>query len=310
MLLQGQPTGILALGLALAYAAWTRGQHGRAALVLSVAFLAFKPHLAIGLVIYTLALRNRRAAVGLVSGAVGVLGISLAATGPAGVIGSLGAPSLSSQISPVQTMLGFMGLAGSQFGPGMLTDLVTALLSLAAAAACWLAGRQALRRPDHIEIPLAAAAVLSLLLAPHLLVHDLVILTPVVVWCLAVAAQRDIRFTSRWPGAAGSGVLGFWFVLGWAARGTQPAAMPRRLVPYLLITAAVALAGAAVRERGAGPGEGPRPEITLVPGAPGGARSGESSPAVDAGRTGPPGRDDGQDDALPVFGGGGAPRRI
>ena len=249
MLLEGQPTGILALGLALAYVAWTSGHNGLAALSISVAFFALKPHLAIGLVIYMLALHNRRALLGLASGAMAVVALSLAVAGPAGVIGFLTAPGLSSQVSALQTMLGFTGLAGSQFGPGALTDIVAGLLSLAAVAGCWFAGRHARRHPTSIEVPLAVAAVLSLLLAPHLLVHDLVILAPVVVWCLAAAARSDVRRTSWWPGAAGLVVLSLWLALGWAARGPQPEAMPRRLVPYLLIAAVVILAAAAYRQR-------------------------------------------------------------
>ena len=51
--------------------------------------------------------------------------------------------------------------------------------------------------------------ILSLLAAPHLLVHDLVLLAPPLVWLLARAARNDARAFS----AASVGVIAIWALL-------------------------------------------------------------------------------------------------
>ena len=157
-----------------------------------------------------------------------------------------------------------------------------------------LGGRRAVAAgTDGSEPALAVATVLSLLLAPHLLVHDLAILTPVVVWCLALGARSDRFRWTAWPGPAPPATLGLWFVLGWAARGTHPAGMPRRLVPDTVRHRGAGRLGGRGRGRAAGqpqrgwvrPGGAlPRNHRDRVAGnSPGLTRS--AAPVRDAGRT-------------------------
>ena len=82
-------------------AATTAAPHSRS----SLAFPAFKPHLAIGLVVFVLALRNRRAALGLVAGGSSPLQrCRWRWRAQPGCAAFSPRPASSSDVSPVQTM--------------------------------------------------------------------------------------------------------------------------------------------------------------------------------------------------------------
>ena len=245
---QAQWTPLAALGLAVAYSCW-RGDRralGAAALVASAAIA--KPHLALGLLAFMLGWRDRRVIVGAVAGAAGIALASLAIVGSSGVAGFLGIVAGSTVRWDLRLMLSVSGLAGSYLGNGAAAHAAaTAGTVLACGAACWL-GARARRPPEHLDLCLAGAAVLSLLAAPHAYLHDLVLLAPVAAWSLALQPQTE-RTSWRWPGV----VLGLWTLVNAAAvidLADQAAFPPGQLTAWALIAAAV-VAGAGVR--GAGP---------------------------------------------------------
>jgi alpha-1,2-mannosyltransferase len=234
--LLGQWDGLSALGLAVAYALWRRDRRLLGGGVLAGCMLLAKPHLALGLAAMVLAWRDRRVLAGTAS-AVVALGIaSLAAVGPAGIAGFIGSAGDNAGAVPLASMQGFTGLTGSWLGDGAAATLIAAAFGAAALACCVAVGRRLSRDRRALEPCLALATVLSLLASPHLLVHDLVVLAPMVVAMLAWAAQRDQA--AAWPGLCGRAVLAGWVVLSLTAAldlGAQGVGPPGRLVPWALL---------------------------------------------------------------------------
>ena len=243
LLLLGQWDGVCALGLALAYAAWRRDRPFAAGLWLALGFGIAKPHLAIGLLAFALGRRDRRALLGMAVGAAALIAVSVATVGPGATLGFLGASSFALGNIPARSTVGLLGLAASWLGSGSVAGGIAIAGGVLGVAACVYLGWRSRGHPDRLEITLAGAAALSLLVAPHLLPHDLVVLAPVFVWVAARAAQLDAPRT--WPGRTGITVLAGW--LGFALlvaidAGAGAPAPPGRLVPWGLMAAAVALA--------------------------------------------------------------------
>ena len=243
MLLLGQWDGVCALGLALAYAAWRRDRPFAAGLWLALGFGIAKPHLAIGLLAFAIGRRDRHALLGIAAGAAALIAISVAAVGPAATLGFLGASSFALGNTPAPSTLGLLGLAASWLGSGPAATAIAIAGGILGLAACGLLGWRSHGRPDRMETTLAAAAALSLLVAPHLLAHDLVVLAPAFVWLAARAARVDAP--RPWPGRAGTYVVAGWLLLALLVAldtGASAPAPPGRLVPWGLMAAAVALA--------------------------------------------------------------------
>ncbi len=264
LLLQGQWDGLSALSLALAYAAWRRGHTGRAGALLMGGALLAKPHLAVGLAVWLLARRDRRGLAGAAAAAAAVAGASLLLAGPAASAAWLQALTMSAGHTGVASLVGLTGLLGSWIpGHGPAHEATAQLLAvaptLAALGACWLLGDRARRRPDLLEPALAGATALSLLAAPHLLIHDLVLLAPALVWTVAWASGR--------AGHERSLVVHGWLLLNLAVVldwGRGDPGLPGRLVPLVLIAAGVAAARACgVRLRA------PRPSHAVAAASPG-----------------------------------------
>ena len=247
LLLLGQWDGTCALGLALAYANLRRGRSARGGAWLAAGAAFAKPHLAIGLATYALGRRDRRLLLGAAAAVAALAGVALAAAGPAGTAGFARAALDSTGRWPLRSMLGFSGLFGSWLGDTATAHALAAAGTAGAALACGVLGAAVRRSPRLLEPALAGAAALSLLASPHLLGHDLVLLAPALVWCLAWAAQADHRVA--WPGPAGLRVIGLWLVVTLAARvdlGNDAPAPPGRLVPWALLAvgcAALAVCG-------------------------------------------------------------------
>jgi hypothetical protein len=238
--LLGQWDGVSALGLAGAYALWRRGNGFAGGAVLAAAAAIAKPHLAIGLAALLLGWRDRRVLAGAAAGLAAVLLLSFLAVGAEGLGGFVAAARDDAGRWPLASMLGFTGLFGSWLGNGAATQVLAAAGSALAVAGCLLLGRRLARDRAVLEPCLAAATLLSLVASPHLLSHDLVLLSPMLVALLAWAACRDRSLP--WPGPHGRTVLAAWVVLSVAAAldlGAQSSAPPGRLVPWAL----VALAG-------------------------------------------------------------------
>ena len=249
LLVEGQWDGIAALGLAAGYALWRRDRSLAAGLAVALGIGVAKPHLALGLAAFVIGRRDWRAAAGALAGAAALLLASVAMVGVGGVQAYVAA-LLQPSNSPVREMLGFSGLFGSWLGPGRLADLLTIIGGgLALAAALW-AGARVRRDPALLELGLFAAAALSLLASPHLLVHDLTLLAPPLVALLGRLAARD----RSWPDPASQALLGGWIALSVLAlvdlSGQQAGGQGLRLVPWALIglgfgSAAALAAGAA-----------------------------------------------------------------
>jgi hypothetical protein len=247
LLLLGQWDGVSALGLALAYAAWRRGHEGRAGALLIGSALLAKPHLALGLAVWLLALRNRRALIGAAAAAATVVLASIALAGPGSLAGWVGALRVSTSTSPLASLVGFTGLLGSWIGNGAAVETAAGVCSVLALAVCWALGDRARRTQGLLEPSLAGATALSLLAAPHLLTHDLALLVPALVWTVAWAAASD-------PGGRRlAAVATGWVVLSLTARldfNQVAMAPPGRLTPVVLLAiGAIAARACGVRLR-------------------------------------------------------------
>ena len=131
-----------------------------------------------------------------------------------------------------------MGLATSWLGTGVGATAFGLAGSLVALAGCAVLGARSAGRPMRLEAALAGALALSLVASPHLLAHDLVLLAPAFVWCLAQAAAAD--GTAAWPGQAAGRLLTGWVGLNLLVdldTGNSAPAPPGRLVPWALLLA-------------------------------------------------------------------------
>jgi hypothetical protein len=228
-LLMGQWDGLCTLGLALAYAAWRRERPGLAGLALALTIAPTKPHIALGLAAFLLATRQPRALAGAAAGVAVTFAAGLLVAGLQGWGDWLGSLSLSSSHSPLQSLLGFTGFFGSWLGDTTAARTLATIATVAAVAACALLGDRYRRDRDALEPALAGAAALSLVAAPHLLMHDLVLLAPAAAWTLQWAATRSSQTHLRG--------LAAWLLLNLAALldlGNSASAPPGRLVPLAL----------------------------------------------------------------------------
>jgi len=238
LLLQAQWDGVEALGLALAYLAWRRGWPGWAGVAIALSFGITKPHLAFGLVAFLIARGERRALGGAIAATGGMVMASILLVGVHGTLAFASAPATSAGVSPLPTMLGFTGLVYSNLQTGMGAEVLVAVGAALAVALAAALGSLSRRDPAKLEIALAGATVLSLLCAPHLLIHDLVVLAPVLVWCVARAEQAVGDRLTSWSEFA---LMGGWIALSEAALvdvGNAAVGVPGRLVPWLLLVAA------------------------------------------------------------------------
>jgi alpha-1,2-mannosyltransferase len=234
--LLGQWDGFSALGLAAAYALWRRDARFAGGLVLAASALIAKPHLALGLAALLVGWRDRRVLAGAACGVAAIALVSVLAVGPQGIGGFVAAVRGDAGRWPLASLLGFTGLSGSWLGDGTAAQLVAAACSVAALGACVVLGRRLAGDSLALEPCLAAATLLSLLASPHLLSHDLVLLSPVLVALVGWAAMRDRA--APWPGPTGRAVLAGWALLAAATAldlGQQQAAPPGRVVPLALL---------------------------------------------------------------------------
>jgi Glycosyltransferase family 87 len=183
----GQWDGIPALGVALAYALWSRGHEGRAALVLTVLLVSGKPHLALGLLAFAAARGSRRGLLGIAMGVVltGVVDLALVqAMGMRGWIDTLGQISTLSATASLSVFGLLANTVGGSVAEGVAVVAAAALLA-GAGAFGWLSSRGA-----RLPICLLGATCVSLLVSPHLFSQDLALLIPVVAAMLALALAR------------------------------------------------------------------------------------------------------------------------
>ncbi len=247
LLLQGQWGSLTALGLALAYREWRRGNQTRGALILVIAAGVAKPHLALGLAAFLLGWGRRRVLLGALGGAAGLAAASLAAVGTAGVLAFASLATAQGGAWNLRRMLSFIAIPGSIDGNGTASEVIGLAGTAVACVVAWRLGVLVRKHPDRLAPALIAAAVLSLVGAPHAYAQDLVMLAPALIWAVAVAGDR------------GLGVLGLWALVTIAAfvdfvdGGTFP---PGQLAPWALLLAAILACRQAWRPRVTEPGPG------------------------------------------------------
>jgi hypothetical protein len=197
--------------------------------------------------VFVVARGERRAIGGAVCGVAVAATLSLLVSGTSGVAGFVGALGGALANTPPPSTVGLAGLVSSWTGSGPSTVALVLSGSLVALAAAAVLGVRS-RRRDRLEWALGGAVALSLLVAPHLLTHDLVLLAPPLVWCTARAVRR---------GATDATASGWaWPALAWMAlaalvaldAGNGAQAPPGRVVPWGLIAGGAA-ALLALRQR-------------------------------------------------------------
>jgi Glycosyltransferase family 87 len=235
LVVEGQWDGVSVLGVALAYAAWRRGRPELAGFALGFTAAIAKPQLVIGIAAYMVGRRDWRAVAGALAGAALSLVIALLAVGPHGLAAFVAAVSTPHN-SPTAEMQGSTGLFGSLLGqaPGVYFLSIGAGL-MAAAVAGWL-GTISHRRTELFEPSLCGAVTLSLFASPHLLGHDLTLITPVLVVGLAWLAGRPTE--KRWPGPTTLAVIAGWALLSFATLtdlAQNSVGLPGRATPWALL---------------------------------------------------------------------------
>lgn len=244
LLVEGQWDGLPALGVALAYLGWRRGDHLAPGFAAGFAFAAAKPHLAAGVVAFMAGRRDWRGLAGAAAGAGAVALGGLVTAGPGATSGFVHA-LLQPENSPPAQMQGVSGLIGSLFGGGLGAYAIALLLGgVGALVAGWL-GAVSRRRSGLLEPALLGATALSLWASPHLLGHDLVILAPPLVATLAWAMGHQVPPVREWPGALTLGLVAGWGALSIASDldlGQSAVGLPGRLTPWVLLAGAVAIA--------------------------------------------------------------------
>lgn len=198
LLLQGQWSSLTALGLALAYRDWRHGHEVRGAVILVLAAGIAKPHLALGLAAFLIGWRRRRVILGALTGLATLAVASLAVVGTAGVIAFAGLATAQGGAWDLARMLSFIAIPGSIAGNGTTSEVIGLCGTAVACVIAWALGDLARRRPERFDRALIAAAVLSLLGAPHAYAQDLVMLAPVLVWAIALAGERSLAMVGIW----------------------------------------------------------------------------------------------------------------
>jgi len=245
-LLQGQSDLVMLLPLSAAYVAWARGRQGWAGIFAGLALV--KPQLMLLVPVLFLARRAWPALAAFGSTAAGLGLVSLAAFGPAALIGYAGVIGGwavgGTQAWPItgQTVYSLRGVLESIPG-GRLPALgvLVVLLGLVALSLAW--------RPHVPRLDMAVAVAASLALSPYQNLHDLLLLV------LPGLAVADLALAGRlrWPAAAAAVLaLGYAGVNLTLLLGTRTAA-----------AACLALAGYLVLERLAvRPDPVPLPELS------------------------------------------------
>jgi Glycosyltransferase family 87 len=260
LLLQGQWTSLTALGLAFAFRDWRHGHELRGSVILVLAAGVAKPHLALGLAAFLLGWGRRRVILGALGGVAGLGVASLVAVGTAGVLAFAGLATAQSGAWDLRRMLSFIAIPGSIAGNGTTSEVIGLAGTAAACLVAWRLGALARRRPERFDRALIAAAVLSLVGAPHAYAQDLVMLAPVLIWAIAIAAERRIAIVGLWALITAAAFVDF------IDGGAFP---PGQLAAWTLIAAAAAASFEAWRptllQHGSGsPVAAPRPTAATV----------------------------------------------
>ena len=249
---EGQWDGLSVLGLSLGYWAWRRDRSMLAGVAIGLGAAVAKPHLVLGVLAFIAGRRDWRAALGAGCAAVAAALATLAAAGPAPLV-AFASLLLTPRYSPTLEMQSIPGLAGSWLGVSGASGVIALVLMVGALGVAARLGSHARGRPDSLEPALAGATALSLLAAPHLLSHDLVLLAPALVFSVAWLARRATETAAAWPDARAVAALAAWGALSLASLhdlGDSSQGPPGRLTPIALTLVAAACCTVAFRDRG------------------------------------------------------------
>lgn len=183
MLLLGQWDGIIAFGLAMAYRSWRRSQNTAAGLWLGFCFGLTKPQLTLGLIAFMLGRRDWKALSGFSVSAIVQIAATMWITSP-GTIPAFLSNAIHFGGTDPGSAVSFAGLMASWIGAPIPTALTTLVLSIFALVLAYICGSKN-RSGASLEISLAAAMLLSILLSIHSGRYDMAILIPLFIWLAA-----------------------------------------------------------------------------------------------------------------------------
>lgn len=249
--IEGQWDGLLVLGVALAYWAWRCDRSVLAGLAIGVTASIAKPHLVLGIAAFMLGRREWRAIAGAAVGGAGTVAFTLLTAGVTPITAFVKVLTIP-RYSPLVEMQGATGLFASWMGTNGTSYVLALIVSLIGFSVAAYVGARTRANKDLLEPALAAAVLLSLFGAPHLLSHDLALLAPALVFACAWIARHESRHAAAWPGWWTLCALLAWLVVSVASQhdlGNAGLAPPGRLTPWAL--AAVAAACVALTTRAA-----------------------------------------------------------
>lgn len=243
LMLLGQWDGVLVLSTAAGFLFFRKGHRSSGILIILIPMLAIKPHLALGIGIAFLATGTWDMIAPTVASGM-IIGIStLLLLGVHGTAQYLTLLSHDATMWPYASFEGLSGLFGSWFGNTMPTAILTAIGTVLCMAGAIYLGRRMHRHVHPTTADLSGVVIISLLMCPHLLMHDLVLLIPPM--CALVAQELTAPEQGIVDVEVGIPVLlGFWCA-GIIAEGLDfghlAPYVPGKLVPLLLALSAVLL---------------------------------------------------------------------
>ncbi len=236
LVLLGQWDGLIACLMGTALFLWSRKMPFLAGALCAIGLAFAKPQLGLGIAVLLIASRQWRATLGAAAGGLLLAGATVAIAGLHASLGFFSTWSLAVHSPSPQTTVGILGFVASWIHAG--GALVAATLVLDLACCAFLVGTGIAYSRGRLS--LAEAFLIgtagSLLLAPHVLVYDLVICLPALAGLVVLQLQREEgrsgAITTAWlPWIAA------WVGLNMIAlidAGNSAPAPPGRLLPLAL----------------------------------------------------------------------------
>ncbi len=254
LVLLGQWDGVVACAAGCALLAWNRKMPFLAGSILVIGIAFAKPQLGLGIAVVLIASREWRAFLGAAAGGIVLAAATLALAGLHASLQFFSTWSLAVHSPSPATTVGILGLAASWIhGRGMLIP-VTLLLDLACCAALVCVGTAYHRGRLSLPSMLLIGSAGSLLLAPHVLVYDLVILLPFLAGWLVLHGPHP--FGSAAPHAKSwLPLISIWIAINIVSvldAGNSAPAPPGRLLPVALILGCIGLWLVVARDTGTG----------------------------------------------------------
>jgi hypothetical protein len=191
----GQMDGVPVLALAGAYALWQRNRRALGGFALGLGIGLFKPHLMLGILAFLVGRREWRALGWSAFGLAVVGAASLLVIGPGQVVNAI---TLLGALKTAGVTVGIPGLATYWLGSGAVGESAALVGDAGALATAFVLGAKSRGDDERADVYLAASVLLSVLVAPHVLQHDLTMLVPPFMWMVArMSRQWDARRSQR-----------------------------------------------------------------------------------------------------------------